>query len=221
MVCARFKSPHRGLPARRHELEKSTIARGRNRALRSKIEKVEAHQAGEGQPDAERRDVAMVVAQPRNGSHPRRHLVKYRHGRIHSTRRRRPRIRSVFLPTIAARSDVQINLTTGGAPNMLVDERLQPGGPGIQAGSGLAEHGLDELRPVSDARSPQGIQARVGAPIPGGPADRGVPQHVQGDLATSWNPAPATAPASKSSATTPAISTRRRDRPSLHRCTCP
>ncbi|MFX1676490.1 3-keto-5-aminohexanoate cleavage protein [Paraburkholderia sp. A2WS-5] len=31
-----------------------------------------------------------------------------------------------FLPEIAARSDVVINLTTGGAPNMLVEERLQP-----------------------------------------------------------------------------------------------
>lgn len=31
-----------------------------------------------------------------------------------------------FLPGIAARSDVVINLTTGGAPNMLVEERLQP-----------------------------------------------------------------------------------------------
>ncbi|QIL79695.1 3-keto-5-aminohexanoate cleavage protein [Diaphorobacter sp. HDW4A] len=31
-----------------------------------------------------------------------------------------------FLPQIAARSDVIINLTTGGAPNMLVEERLQP-----------------------------------------------------------------------------------------------
>lgn len=31
-----------------------------------------------------------------------------------------------FLPSIAERSDVVVNLTTGGAPNMLVEERLQP-----------------------------------------------------------------------------------------------
>ena len=31
-----------------------------------------------------------------------------------------------FLPAIRSRSDVVINLTTGGAPNMLVEERLQP-----------------------------------------------------------------------------------------------
>jgi uncharacterized protein (DUF849 family) len=37
-----------------------------------------------------------------------------------------PKLFRAFLPTIAARSDVVINLTTGGAPNMLVDERLQP-----------------------------------------------------------------------------------------------
>src|SRR5512140_1782844 len=31
-----------------------------------------------------------------------------------------------FLPTIKARSDVVINITTGGAPNMSPEERLQP-----------------------------------------------------------------------------------------------
>ena len=37
-----------------------------------------------------------------------------------------PRLFMEFLPQIKARSDVVINLTTGGAPNMLVEERLQP-----------------------------------------------------------------------------------------------
>lgn len=37
-----------------------------------------------------------------------------------------PDLFRAFLPAIAQRSDVVINLTTGGAPNMLVDERLQP-----------------------------------------------------------------------------------------------
>ena len=37
-----------------------------------------------------------------------------------------PALFRAFLPTIAAQSDVVINLTTGGAPNMLVEERLQP-----------------------------------------------------------------------------------------------
>jgi uncharacterized protein (DUF849 family) len=37
-----------------------------------------------------------------------------------------PALFRAFLPAIAGRSDVVINLTTGGAPNMLVDERLQP-----------------------------------------------------------------------------------------------
>lgn len=37
-----------------------------------------------------------------------------------------PRLFMEFLPNIRRRSDVVINLTTGGAPNMLVEERLQP-----------------------------------------------------------------------------------------------
>lgn len=37
-----------------------------------------------------------------------------------------PALFRAFLPVIAAQSDVVINLTTGGAPNMLVEERLQP-----------------------------------------------------------------------------------------------
>ncbi|WP_179405161.1 3-keto-5-aminohexanoate cleavage protein [Burkholderia guangdongensis] len=37
-----------------------------------------------------------------------------------------PELFRAFLPAIAAQSDVVINLTTGGAPNMLVEERLQP-----------------------------------------------------------------------------------------------
>src|SRR5512136_1515299 len=37
-----------------------------------------------------------------------------------------PAVFREFLPTIAAASDVVINLTTGGAPTMSVEERLQP-----------------------------------------------------------------------------------------------
>ena len=37
-----------------------------------------------------------------------------------------PQLFRQFLPQIAARSDAIINITTGGAPNMLVEERLQP-----------------------------------------------------------------------------------------------
>ena len=37
-----------------------------------------------------------------------------------------PKLFMEFLPNIRRRSDVVINLTTGGAPNMLVEERLQP-----------------------------------------------------------------------------------------------
>ncbi|SOY68853.1 conserved hypothetical protein [Cupriavidus taiwanensis] len=37
-----------------------------------------------------------------------------------------PELYRAFLPAITEQSDVVINLTTGGAPNMLVEERLQP-----------------------------------------------------------------------------------------------
>ncbi len=55
-----------------------------------------------------------------------------------------------------------INLTTGGAPYMKVDERVRPAEQ-LQARGRLAEHGLDELRPLPDARPLQGVQARLGA----------------------------------------------------------
>jgi uncharacterized protein (DUF849 family) len=86
-----------------------------------------------------------------------------------------------FLPTIASRSDVVINLTTGGAPNMLVEERLQPALV-LKAGSGLAEHGLDELRPVSHAGASQAVQIRLGAPVSGGLRRPRVPQYVDGHV---------------------------------------
>ena len=53
--------------------------------------------------------------------------------------------------------------------DMTVEERLQPALQ-AQARSGLAEHGLDELRPLRDARPLQGVQARLGAPLPRGRA---------------------------------------------------
>ena len=63
------------------------------------------------------------------------------------------------------RSDVVINLTTGGAPTM--SHRGAPAaGAAAQARGGLAQHGLDELRPVRDARPLQGIQARLGEALP-------------------------------------------------------
>ena len=55
-----------------------------------------------------------------------------------------------FLPRIKQASDAVINLTTGGAPYMTVQERVKPARD-VQAGSRLPQHGLDEFRPVSDA----------------------------------------------------------------------
>ena len=64
----------------------------------------------------------------------------------------RPEAFAPFLQVIKQRSNCVINITTGGAPTMTVEERLQPGAH-LQAGGRLAQHGLDELRPLPDART--------------------------------------------------------------------
>ena len=50
-------------------------------------------------------------------------------------------------------------------PTMTIEERVQPARD-LQARGRLAQHGLDELRPVPDARPLQGVQARLGAALP-------------------------------------------------------
>ena len=55
-----------------------------------------------------------------------------------------------FLQVIKQRSNCVINITTGGAPTMTVEERVQPGRD-LQAGDRVAQHGHDELRPLPDA----------------------------------------------------------------------
>ena len=76
-----------------------------------------------------------------------------------------PEVFRQFLPKIKAATDVVINLTTGGAPTMTVEERLQPALQ-AQARGRLAQHGLDELRPVRDDPALQGLEARLGAALP-------------------------------------------------------
>ena len=63
----------------------------------------------------------------------------------------RPEAFEPFLKEIKQASDVVINITTGGAPTMSVEERLEAL-RALQARGRLAQHGLDELRPVPDAR---------------------------------------------------------------------
>ncbi len=63
-----------------------------------------------------------------------------------------------FLPRIKQATKAVINLTTGGAPYMTVREAYQAGRD-VSARGRLAEHGLDEFRPVPDAEPLQGVQA--------------------------------------------------------------
>ena len=57
-----------------------------------------------------------------------------------------------FLKVIKQSSNVVVNLTTGGAP---VHDHRGAGAAGreVAAGNRLAQHGLDEFRPLSDAQA--------------------------------------------------------------------
>ena len=57
-----------------------------------------------------------------------------------------------FLQVIKQRSDCVVNITTGGCADH-DDRGARPPGRDLQAGGRLAQHGLDEFRPLSDARS--------------------------------------------------------------------
>ncbi len=90
-----------------------------------------------------------------------------------------PEMFKQFLPKIKAACDVVINLTTGGAPTMSVEERLQPALQ-AQARGRLAQHGLDELRPVRDDPAPQGVEVRLGEALPRRQRRAHLQEHLQG-----------------------------------------
>ena len=98
-----------------------------------------------------------------------------------TSRRRRSR---PFLKVIKQRSNCVMNITTGGAPTMTVEERVRPARD-LQAGSRLAQHGLDEFRPVSDARPLQGVQARLGAALSRRLVRAHLQEHLRGHRDTS------------------------------------
>ena len=54
-----------------------------------------------------------------------------------------------------------------------------PSGAGVQAGGRVAQHGLDELRPVRDAGPHQGVEARLGAAVPRGELGPHFPQYLR------------------------------------------
>ena len=79
-------------------------------------------------------------------------------------RRRTRTLFRQFLPEIKQRSNVVINITTGGAATMS-DRGAAAARAAAQARGRVAQHGLDELRPVPDAAAVQGMQARLGAQV--------------------------------------------------------
>ncbi len=111
-----------------------------------------------------------------------------------------------FLPRIKQSTKAVVNLTTGGAPYMTVQERVKPA-EDVQARGRFAQHGLDEFRPLSDAEPLQDLQARLGAAGAGKLARSGVPQHLQGHRVRAGARSATPARGSSSSATTPPIST--------------
>ena len=90
-----------------------------------------------------------------------------------------PKVFMEFLPAIKEATDAVINITTGGGHNMTVQQRLaaplaaQPEMCSFNMGS--MNFGL-----YPDARPLQGVQARVGAAVPGGEPRLHLPQHLQG-----------------------------------------
>ena len=55
-----------------------------------------------------------------------------------------------------------INITTGGSPYMKVEERVQPAAQ-LQAGGGLAQHGVDEFRALSHCSTGTRLQVSTGS----------------------------------------------------------
>jgi uncharacterized protein (DUF849 family) len=66
-----------------------------------------------------------------------------------------PSVFMQFLPRIKQACDAVINITTGGAVTMTVDQR-------ISAAEKLAQHGFDEFRALSDGATLQELEVRLG-----------------------------------------------------------
>src|SRR6059058_1733350 len=119
-----------------------------------------------------------------------------------------PELFRQFAPKIKAACDVVINLTTGGAPTMTVEERLQPAlklKPEVASlNMGSMNFGLYEMLGRYKELSTTGRSPTSRAPTS---ASSGTPSRTS---PTSWSRAPTMKRASRSSATTSAISTLRR-----------
>ena len=75
-----------------------------------------------------------------------------------------PEVFRQFLPRIKQSCDAVINITTGGSVTMTVEERHRRRDR-VLAGDVLAQHGLDELRALSDGGALQDLEVRLGGAI--------------------------------------------------------
>ena len=90
-----------------------------------------------------------------------------------------PEAFSPFLKVIKQRSNVVVNITTGGAPDHDRGRARQAGGD-LQAGSRFAQHGHDELRALPDDPALQGqVQIRLGGALSRALARRHVQEHLR------------------------------------------
>ncbi len=72
-----------------------------------------------------------------------------------------PAVFMQFLPRIKQATDAVINITTGGAVTMTVEERLAAPQHAV-AGNVLAQHGLDEFRALSDGATATRTGSTIG-----------------------------------------------------------
>ena len=118
-----------------------------------------------------------------------------------------PAVFQQFLPVIRAGTDAVVNITTGGAPGMTMDDRLAAPEAG-KPGDDLAQHGVHQFRPVSGAGQDEGVPLRLGKALSRRLDGSGVSQHLRRHREHHCTgSARATARASNSNATTSVICT--------------
>ena len=88
-----------------------------------------------------------------------------------------PNVFMQFLPRIKQATDAVVNITTGGAVTMTVEQRMSAALTAL-AGNVLAQHGLDELRALSDGAALQELEIRLGGRLSPQFRRLHLPQHV-------------------------------------------
>jgi uncharacterized protein (DUF849 family) len=75
-----------------------------------------------------------------------------------------PKVFMQFLPRIKQATDAVVNITTGGAVTMTVEQRISAAQHAV-AGNVLAQHGIDELRALSHGEALQELEIRLGGKL--------------------------------------------------------